>query len=146
MAFPSIRPASPEKICKQRPAGTGLAPARLWEDDGSAIWYFTCPIRKRIHQSDSIRRRGRTMRFTLVIALSSWASLAMVGTTHADEPIVSSTSEICVPYTIQITLQGVQRQAIGHACPQTDGSWRVLQDAVIPAIAAQGTSQSSPAC
>jgi hypothetical protein len=85
------------------------------------------------------------MRFTLVIALSSWASLAMVGTTHADEPIVSSTSDICVPYTIQITLQGVQRQAIGHACPQTDGSWRVLQDAVIPALAAQGTSQS-PAC
>jgi len=85
------------------------------------------------------------MRFTLVIALSSWASLAMVGTTHAEEPIVSSTSEICVPYTIQITLQGVQRQAIGHACPQTDGSWRVLQDAVIPAIAAQGASQS-PAC
>ena len=85
------------------------------------------------------------MRFILAIALSSCASLTMIPTALADEPLQFSTPEVCAPYTIQITLQGIQREAIGHACPQSDGSWRVLQDAVIPARA-QGTSQSPPAC
>ena len=90
------------------------------------------------------------MRFIFAIALSSWASLTLVPTELADEPLLvttpGSTPEGCAPYSIQITLQGIQREAIGHACPQGDGSWRVLQDAVIPAAAAQGTSQSPPAC
>ena len=77
------------------------------------------------------------MRFILAIALSSWASLIVIPAALADE---------CAPYTVQITLQGIQREATGHACPQGDGSWRVLQDAVIPATAVQGSSQSPAAC
>jgi hypothetical protein len=87
------------------------------------------------------------MRFVRVVAVGSWATFMMVAPARADEPVLVETpSASCVPYGIQITLQGIQREAIGHACPQSDGSWRVLQDAVIPATAAQGTSQSPPAC
>jgi hypothetical protein len=86
------------------------------------------------------------MRFVLAVALGISAILSMAGPSLADEPVLVDTPEACVPYRFQITLQGLQREAIGHACPQNDGSWRVLQDAVIPATAAQGTSQSPPAC
>jgi hypothetical protein len=85
------------------------------------------------------------MRFVLAIAVS-WASLAVAAPALADEPLLSGSPEACVPYSFHITLQGTQREAIGHACPESDGSWRVLQDAVIPAMAAQGSSQSQPAC
>ena len=83
------------------------------------------------------------MRFVLAIAMSGWAILAPA---LAEEPVQNSTPAVCAPYTMQITLQGIEREAIGHACPQGDGSWRVLPDAKIPVAAAQGTSQSSPAC
>ena len=87
------------------------------------------------------------MRFIRAVAVGIWATIVMVVPALADEPVVIETpSAACVPYGIQITLQGIQREAIGHACPQSDGSWRVLQDAVIPAVAAQGTSQSTAAC
>ena len=86
------------------------------------------------------------MRVIPSIALSSWACLTMLPIALAEAPVTVDTPQVCVPYTIQITLQGIQREAIGHACPLADGSWRVLQDAVIPAMAAQGSSQSSPAC
>jgi hypothetical protein len=86
------------------------------------------------------------MRFVLAVVLSSWASLTVIPTALADEPVTVSTPEVCVPYTMQIAIQGIQREAIGHACPQSDGSWRVLQDAVVPTLAAQGTSQSPAAC
>jgi len=87
------------------------------------------------------------MRFARSVAVGGWVTFIMVAPVLADEPVLVGTpSAACVPYGIQVTLQGVQREAIGHACPQSDGSWRVLQDAVIPAVAAQGTSQSPPAC
>jgi hypothetical protein len=86
------------------------------------------------------------MRFILAIAMAGWAALAMVAPTLADEPVQNSSPTVCAPYTIQITLQGIQRQAIGHACPQSDGSWRILPDAEVPVVAAQGASQPPPAC
>lgn len=86
------------------------------------------------------------MRFVLAIAMAGWAALAMVAPTLADEPVQNSSPAVCAPYSIQITLQGIQRQAIGHACPQSDGSWRTLPDAEVPVVAAQGASQSPPAC
>jgi hypothetical protein len=91
----------------------------------------------------STSRKDQPMRFALAVAMSGWL---VVAPALADEPVSTSTPQGCVPYTIQIVLQGVPREAVGHACPQADGGWRVLQDAVIPATPTQGTSQSPLAC
>jgi hypothetical protein len=85
------------------------------------------------------------MRFVFAVAMGGWATLTMVVPALADETVQNSSPQVCAPYSIQITLQGVEREAIGHACPQPDGSWRVLPDAEIPVVAAQGASQP-PQC
>ncbi|HYM03923.1 MAG TPA: hypothetical protein VET85_13310, partial [Stellaceae bacterium] len=51
----------------------------------------------------------------------------------ADQPVVSSTPTSCEPYTVEVFLNGKMRVAVGQACPQPDGSWRLVQDAVVPA-------------
>ena len=51
----------------------------------------------------------------------------------ADQPVVSSTPSSCEPYTVEVFLNGKMRVAVGQACLQPDGSWRLVQDAVVPA-------------
>jgi hypothetical protein len=86
------------------------------------------------------------MRFLVAAALGICFTAKVVVPAIADEPVTVSTPEVCKPYTTEIVLEGAKRVAVGHACPEPDGSWR-LQDAVVPAATpVQGTSQSPRAC
>lgn len=82
-----------------------------------------------------------------VLMLAAIASLLCLGRLAlADQSVVTSTPQVCVPYTMQIMLQGVPREAVGHACRQADGSWRLLSDSVVPATSTERHAVAPPAC
>lgn len=51
----------------------------------------------------------------------------------ADTPASPPADQTCREYTAPIIFEGRPRTVLGHACLRPDGSWRLQEDAAIPA-------------
>ena len=63
------------------------------------------------------------------VTLPSTANAANASTPPVvSQPVPGYTSPNCHDFTMPVTVEGQQRQAVGQMCQQPDGSWRVTQN------------------
>jgi hypothetical protein len=60
--------------------------------------------------------------------LAGCAGQALPGGTDPAPAQLSQGPQNCRDFTMPVTIGGQQQQAVGRACPQPDGSWRVTQN------------------